>query len=420
MKIGFVGCGKLGLMVALSIESKGHEVRGYDISSAPAAYLAQRRIPFKELGAKQLLRGTNMRMVGLKELCDWADMLFLAPQTPHDPRFEGITPLPDERVDFDYRYLKSCVQDVDQHLTDRTGPKTCVIISTVLPGTLEREVLPLIGPNFRLVYEPLFIAMGTVSRDFLNPEFVLVGAHDQEAVCQLREFYKTIHDKPLLVTDLRTAEGIKVLYNTFITAKTVLANLYGEMSYRLGMNVDDIYEALELSTDRLISTKYLKAGMGDGGGCHPRDNIALSAIARSCGLSFDFFEALMKAREAHCRFLIEVIKEHQNNLPLHILGRAFKPETNIETGSPSLLLSHLLHEDGIPHCCEDQPPVVPNAPGCFFIGTQHLAFKYYVWPEGSVVIDPFRYLEPQAGVKLVQIGKPEAPKIVVNYQTAHA
>ena len=154
-----------------------------------------------------------------------------------------------------------------------------MIISTVLPGTLDREVLPLLGPRFRLVYEPLFISMGTVVTDYLNPEFVLCGAHDPDAAQHLTAFYATIHRKPLFWTDLRTAEGIKVFYNTFITAKIALANLYGEMAHKLQMNADDISDALSLATERLISPKYLRAGMGDGGGCHPRDNIALSFIA---------------------------------------------------------------------------------------------------------------------------------------------
>lgn len=402
MRVGMVGCGKLGLMVALTIESKGHEVKGYDISDAPKRYLAAGHIPFEEEHSEELLANSKMEMVSLAELCEWADILFLAPQTPHAPEYEGTTPLPETRADFDYSHLKNCVMDVDLSLR---RPTPCVIISTVLPGTIE-ESLPYTGINFQLVYSPQFIAMGTVYEDFLNPEFWLFGV---EKYCPLniQYLFASINcNVPVLHTDIRTAEGIKVFYNTFITAKTVLANLYGEMAHRCDMNVDDIFKAISLSTRRLISPKYLKAGMGDGGGCHPRDNIALSYLARKKGLSFDFFEALMVARERHCAFLADLImdewKESDCESAITILGRAFKPETNIETGSPALLLSAILKRRGVVHDCVD---TVPGRAGIFFIGCQHERYRLAKFPEGSVVIDPFRFIPEQDGVRVVRIGK---------------
>lgn len=399
MRIGMVGCGKLGLMVGLTIESCGHEVKGYDISTEPSSYLSNKRIPFHEKHSDVLLRDTHMEMVPLAELCEWADILFLAPQTPHAPAYEGTLPLPDERVDFDYSFLKECVREVDCNLRE---PKICAVISTVLPGTMQREILPYLSGNFRFVYTPQFIAMGTVYDDYTNPEFWLIGVQEEESAKDLARFYATISDAPPMITDVTTAEGIKVFYNTFITAKTVLANLYGEMAHRCGMNVDDIYKAITLSTHRLLSPLYLKSGMGDGGGCHPRDNIALSWLAREVGLSFDFFEALMTARERHCEFLADLIQQ-QGRYTVVILGRAFKPETNIETGSPALLLSNILKRRKVAHIClEDH---VPHGSGVFFIACKHERYRHYSFPEGSVVIDPFRYMPKQKGVTLLQIGK---------------
>jgi UDPglucose 6-dehydrogenase len=404
LNVGFIGTGKLGLMVALSIESRGHEVKGYDINPAVATYLKERKIPFKEENSETLLANTRMEMVSLEALCDWADILFLAPQTPHAPQYEGATPLPKERVDFDYTYLIECVKNVNAYLKT---PKLCVIISTVLPGTLDREVLPIIGPNFRLVYEPLFIAMGTVYRDFLNPEFVLMGVNDPAAADELEAFYKTIHGKPCFKTDIRTAEGIKVGYNTFITLKTVFANFWGELAHKTGMNIDDFTRALSMAGDRIMSSKYMNAGMGDGGGCHPRDNIALSYIAKKHRLAFDLPEALMVAREKHCEWLADLITIEACNLnsnlkmpPVYILGRAFKPETNIETGSPAVLLSNLLN---MRH--ETVEDMEPRRRGVYFIATKHERYKSYKFPEGSTVIDPFRYLPAQDGIRLVSIGK---------------
>ncbi len=401
-----VGCGKLGLAVALAIESKGHEVKGYDINPNVERYLKLKSLPSRENGAKELLANSKMKMVGLTELCQWADILFLAPQTPHEKEFEGITRLPEFREDFDYRFLISCVQDVDAELT---SPKTCVVISTVLPGTMEREIIPLLSENFHLIYEPLFIAMGTAIEDFLNPEFILCGTKHEDAYRQLADFYR---GQVILRTDIRTAEGIKVLYNTFITAKTVLANLYGEMAHKLRMNVDDIHKAISLSTDRLLSPKYLRAGMGDGGGCHPRDNIALSYVARKIGLSFDFFEALMTAREKHCEFLADIIGE--NTQMIWILGEEFKPETTITTGSPSILLSNILKERGI----EARFTEKADHAGTYFIGCRHERYKNLRFMPGSVVIDPFRYIQDQPGVKLISIGASQSEMVDSHCDTA--
>ena len=408
MKVGFIGCGKLGLMVALTIESCGHEVQGYDVSPNPAKYLKERNIPFQEEHAYDLLRHTKMEMVPLENLCRWADLLFMAPQTPHQPQFEGATPLPEERADFDYSYLKDCVRNVNAALVRRTP---CVIISTVLPGTLEREILPLLGPHFDLVYSPQFIAMGTVYEDFLHPEFWLLGCLSSSAAGKLTDFYETISLAPVVSTDIRTAEGIKVFYNTFITAKTVLANLYGEMACRLKMNVDDIQRAITCSTRRLLSPKYLRAGMGDGGGCHPRDNIALSWLADQIGMGYNFFDALMLSREKHCEFLADLIAEHKGSRRVILLGRSFKPETNIETGSPALLLSAILEQRGIPHLSTEHLRAQDRATNnLYFIATQHERYQEIKFPCGSIVIDPFRYISDQEGVEVIRIGEGRALK----------
>lgn len=400
MKIGFVGCGKLGLMVALTIESKGHEVKGYDVNPKVSDYLREKRIPFQEEHADELLASTRMEMVSLPELCSWADILFLAPQTPHEPRFEGATPIPIDRADFDYSFLKQCVAEVNFLLTKR---KPCVVISTVLPGTIEREIQSIISNRFGLVYSPQFIAMGTVYQDFLNPEFWLIGCDNSDAAT-VEGLFLSLANRPIVRTDIRTAEGIKVFYNTFITAKTVLGNLYGEMAHKLGMNVDDIFKAITLSTHRLLSPKYLKAGMGDGGGCHPRDNIALSYVAKRDGVSFDFFESLMTARERHCEWLADLCQQEAKNwaLPIVVLGKAFKPETNIETGSPSKLLYTIMANRGLDVEIMDEPKRIPAV---YFIGCQHARYATYTFPAGSVVIDPFRYIPTHDRYRVIRIGE---------------
>src|SRR5438045_3905166 len=112
MKIGFVGLGKLGLPVALAIESRGHQVAGFDVNPNIKQYLAERRIPYMEVGASELLKTTNLRVTTLDDVVRESELVFVAVQTPHHPEYEGITRLPTTRVDFDYHYLIEAVQQV--------------------------------------------------------------------------------------------------------------------------------------------------------------------------------------------------------------------------------------------------------------------------------------------------------------------
>jgi len=182
--------------------------------------------------------------------------------------------------------------------------------------------------------------------------------------------------------------------------------MYGEFAYKTGMNVNHIYDALTLATDRIISPKYLKAGMGDGGGCHPRDNIALSFLAEKIDLSFNFFDSLMMAREKHAEWLGSLFTEQIKikKLPGIILGKSFKPRTEIQTGSAAILMSKILRGKKIQfqHYEFDIPEDL--IPAVYFIATQHSIYKFLPFPSGSTVIDPFRYIPKRDGVNIIAIG----------------
>lgn len=409
MNIGVLGLGKLGLPVALAIESKGHTVKGYDINPAIAGYLKDKKIPFKEEGLQPLLDQTKLELTAdIAELVKWADIIFIAVQTPHEPEYEGSTILPDTRKDFDYTYLTEAVAEVGKWCLYYEKKTIVITISTCLPGTYEQRIKNLLNEYVEYIYNPFFIAMGTVVRDFLNPEFVLIGKQDKDNTDEpLKTFYPTIHDKPILYTDITTAEAIKVSYNTFITTKTVLANLWGEIAHKVGANVDDIYKAWSMATDRLISPKYLKAGMGDGGGCHPRDNIALSWLATNIGLSYNFFDALMLAREAHAIWLADEADEaaFRESLPLILLGKSFKPETDIQTGSPALLVSNYLIDKHIDHVHVGEGESIPDEKAVYLVTTQHEEYATHRFHEGSIVFDPFGYIPDGEDYTVIRIGR---------------
>lgn len=414
MRVGFIGLGKLGMPCALAVSLKGHEVMGHDIDPSR---MQKETINYREQGPNgeptilPLLQGSALRFGSLAEVVRHSEILFVAVQTPHDKLYEGVTRIPDKREDFNYEHLVDALGKVSREVEKIGEKRVVIIISTVLPGTIRSRILPVTSALVELCYNPFFIAMGTTMKDFLNPEFVLFGVVSDHAAKKAQEFYSTLHQRPFYRTTLDNAEAIKVFYNTFIGMKIAFANTVMEICHRLGgeMNVDAVMGGLKLATSRLISDKYLTGGMGDGGGCHPRDNIALSWLSEKLGNSFNFFDFIMKAREEQTEWLVELMEEHGKGLPMVILGKAFKPETNITVGSPAILAEALLRERGHlvsmwdPHVDGPQPDFPAST---FLIGTKHPEFSAFPFPEGSVVIDPHRYITPRSGVMVVPVGAP--------------
>lgn len=407
MKIGFLGLGKLGLPCALAVEQRGHEVIGYDINENVVNGIRNRVISYREEGAQEALSESNLKLTNIADLVSESDIIFVPIQTPHEEKYEGVTRLPEERVDFDYSYLKAGIKALSVEIDKQGHEKIVAIISTVLPGTIEREIRPLLNDKIKLCYNPFFIAMGTTKDDFLNPEFVLMGVDDEEAAEVVKRFYVTIHSAPVFATTIDSAELAKVAYNTYISMKIAFINTMMEICHKTEANVDAISESIALAEKRIISPMYLRGGMGDGGGCHPRDNIALSWLARKLNLSYDFFEAIMMAREKQTEWLADLMMEY--NLPKVILGKSFKLESNITVGSPAILLRNILVERKVEVQMYDpfiDGEALPNfQPSVFLVGTKHAFFRNMSFPKGSVVIDPWRYLSDQDGVKVVRVGE---------------
>jgi len=411
MNIGFIGLGKLGLPCALAIDEQGHTVYGYDVNDGVKTILDTKQLPYREEGAPERLQNHNINFTNVDDVVEKSDIIFVPIQTPHEPRYEGTTRLPEERVNFNYAWLKSGLKTLSEAI-DRNGEdKIVVIISTVLPGTVRKEIKPLLSEHIKLCYNPFFIAMGTTIKDFTEPEFVLLGVDDKEAVETVKSFYATIHDRPVYECSIEEAEMIKVSYNTYITMKINLANVIMEAAHKLdNVNCDNVMRGMFLASDRLISTKYLLGGMGDGGGCHPRDNIALSWMAQELDLSYDWYDSMMVCREKQTEWLgnMLIAKSKETGLKPIILGKCFKKETNLTVGSPSVLMKNMMKEHDVdaemydPWVDAGKPPL--NEKAVFFIGTNHDKFLDYKFPEGSVVIDPWRMMSEQDGVELISVG----------------
>lgn len=414
MRIGFIGLGKLGLPVAVCIDMKGHKVMGFDLDPTRMSKDPQ---PYQEAGPdgkrnfNHWLDKSNLSFGSVKEVCDHAEIIFVPVQTPHAAKYEGITRIPRTRVDFEYSYLKTAVSAIAEAVGDKHVILS--VISTCLPGTMRREIMPLLHENTDLVYNPSLIAMGTTMRDFLDPEFIMIGTESLHAKETMIRFYETITGAPIRTMSIESCELTKVLYNTFISGKIAFANTVMELCQRIEQaDCDEIMTTLKGAHRRLISPLYLDGGMGDGGGCHPRDNIAMSWLAKKHCLSFDLFDAEMKCREAQTDWLASILIRYAANhqLSVTILGYAFKPETNLTVGSPALLLQSILKEHHIEatlldgHVKEtDQNICLTKA--VYLIGCKHANYAMISFPEGSVVIDPHRYIPDQKGVEVIRLGE---------------
>ena len=418
MNIGFLGLGKLGLPVSLAVENKGHKIYGYDISEQTLEDIRKKKIRYREEWVDKYLLNTKLEIKNINQLVKNSEIIFVPIQTPHDPKYEGVTRIPTNRIDFDYSYLKSGISDLSKAIEKNGEDKVVIIISTVLPGTIRNQIKPLLGKHTKLCYNPFFIAMGSTIRDFLNPEFILFGVDDEQAAIKAQNFYKTICDSPFYKTTIENAELIKVSYNTMISTKISFVNTIMEACHHLpNTNIDEVTNGLKLATRRLISSAYLSGGMGDGGGCHPRDNIALSHLSQKLNLSYDWFDGIMMQREKQSEWLANLIIENSNNRQINILGKTFKPETNLVLGSPSLLLENILKEkqkkvyswdpyvdDRYEKICNNFNWTNDKIKHVFFIGTKHPDFIKFNYPKDSIIIDPFRYIYNVNGSKIIRIG----------------
>jgi UDPglucose 6-dehydrogenase len=403
MKVGFIGLGKLGMPCAEAM-SVCYAVTGYDIFPRSS----------NKIKISDNLRGAVVDK----------DIVFVAVQTPHDPAYDGsqpITHLPNK--DFDYTVVKDVLNQINAWASP---DQLVVLISTVLPGTVRRELQPCIT-NARFIYNPYLIAMGSVEWDMINPEMVIIGTEDGSETGdarQLIEFYRPLmqNDPRYVVGTWDEAESIKIFYNTFISTKVGLVNMIQDVAMKNGnINVDVVTDALANSTIRIISSKYMKAGMGDAGPCHPRDNIALRWLAENLNLGYDIFDTVMHAREQQAKNLARYLKRIQieKNLPIFIMGKAYKPDVDYCDGSYSLLIGHYLDEIQakfyyIDPLTEDRPPFTGMPVIAFLAHNRSVTYGYtghnqeqelYCDLEpGSVIVDPWRQYTTNKDYQVIHYG----------------
>ena len=371
--VAMIGLGKLGLPVAESM-AKMYNVSGYDI-------IAKQSDKIKIADT-------------LEEACKDTEIIFIAMPTPHDPSYGGQKPISSKiKKDFDYTALEECLRQIEQIVINGV---MVVLISTVLPGTY-RKLARKFSKIQNLIYNPYLIAMGTVADDFLHPDLAIfgynewthgVGMSDTNRLAKrLVWFYERLWKRRPFIAHgtYEEAECIKIFHNTYISAKVGIANMIGDVAHKIGRtNADAVTNALK-HADRIVSPKYMTAGNGDGGPCHPRDNIALSWFAQEIDLGYDIFGDIMRIREQQAENVAHELCSHGRDIV--ILGKSFKPETHLTDGSASMLIGHYceqmhktVHYDGAPSTKQKYT----------YLLAHNRDYSNYNFNKDSIIVDLYR------------------------------
>ena len=396
-----IGLGKLGSPLVACLASKGYQVIGVDVNTDMIRSLNEAKSPVYEPGLQELLSSNRERLSATEDYefaVQNSSVTFVVVPTPSD-----------EQGGFSLKYALPACEAIGKALRRKDDFHLVVLTSTVLPGATEGEVKPVLerysgkrcGEGFGLCYSPEFIALGSVIRDFLNPDFILIGESETRSGEILSSLYKVVceNDPPIARMNIVSAELAKISLNAFVTTKITFANMLARICERLpGADVDAITSALGL--DSRIGRKYLKGAIGYGGPCFPRDNIAFAYLARKVGASAALAEATDAMNRQQALELVKVVK---SSLPeqgrVGILGLSYKPDTDVVEESPGVELARLLAGDGIPVTVYD-PAAMENAGKILLDSVDFASSTEACVTESDVIVlitpwEEFKSIEPE-------------------------
>lgn len=340
MKIAMVGVGYVGLTTAAALASWGHQVACVNHDAKKIAQLRTGQVPFFEPGLSQLVsENTKANRLSfhtrLTTALQDAELVFLAVQTPMD-----------ESGQANLSFLRQPAGEVAATLT---RPAIIVNKSTAPPGT-SRLIQEIIAQSLHpcpVVVNPEFLREGSAIEDIMHPDRVVVGGRDQEAVNKVASLYEHL-DTTIVKTDPESAELIKYAANAFLATKISFINAIARLCDQIGADVEDV--SLGLGLDQRIGPAFLRAGLGYGGSCFPKDLSGLLHWAKGLGYSFDLLKAVQEINTGQITYVFTGIRAmvgaNLKGKRLALLGLAFKPNTDDIRESPALRLAQLLHSEG--------------------------------------------------------------------------
>jgi UDPglucose 6-dehydrogenase len=360
MKVAVIGTGYVGLVSGVCLAEKGHEVTCVDLDAEKVARINAGDPPIYEAGLEELLkanvaRGSLRAVTDLAEAVREAELSLIAVGTP----FEGSA--------IDLRYIRAVAAEIGAVLRDHPGRHTVVVKSTVVPGTTEDVVLPILeetsgkraGADFGVGMNPEFLREGEAIGDFMAPDRIVLGGIDEASIDALDRLYGAFPHVDKVRTSPRTAEMIKYTANALLATLISFSNEIGNLCAEAGVDVVEAMEGVHLDKRFSPLTEagrispaaltYLAAGCGFGGSCFPKDVKALIAYGRQAGASMDLLDAVIRINEAQPGKMLAMLRKHLPDLRgrrIAVLGMAFKPGTDDIRESPSLPVTRALLDAG--------------------------------------------------------------------------
>lgn len=370
MRLSVIGCGYVGLVTGACLAEAGHEVICTDIDAARIAQLKAGQVPIYEEHLDKILAsaakaGTISYTADAGEAIRFGDAIFICVGTP--PRQDGSA---------DLSAIDHCAQQI---AAQARSPKLVVEKSTVPARTgleLQRALAAYSRGNggFKVASNPEFLREGTAVEDFFHPDRIVVGVEDPAAAAQLREIYEPILERrfvcpvhkdglcpdgpraEFLVTTISSAELIKHASNSFLALKISYANAVSDLCEKLGANVEEVTHAMGL--DPRIGTQFLKAGLGFGGFCFPKDIQAFISLASTVGVDFEILKAAERVNKHRIDVFLEKVSKALwvvKGKRLAVLGLAFKANTDDIRFAPALeVIRRLLEEGAEIHACDPE------------------------------------------------------------------
>ena len=334
--------------MAAAIASRGYEVIGVDVKEGAVRAVNEGHAPVSETGLEALIAANTSRLratMSHEEAVLGSDVSFVIVPTPSNQ--EGA---------FSIQYAAWAFRAIGKALRAKKSYHVIVLTSTVLPGATRHGLIPILeaesgkkcGPDFGFCYSPEFIALGSTIRDFLNPDFTLLGQFDDRCGEVLEKCYEEILAKPAPCKrmTLENAELTKIAVNTFVTTKITFANMLAAICETIpGGNIDVVSDALGM--DKRIGRKYLTGALGYGGPCFPRDNVALSWFARARGISAALAQTTDAANRSLANRIAEQLRERLGQgKTVAVLGLSYKPYSHVTEESQAISLVRALASTG--------------------------------------------------------------------------
>jgi UDPglucose 6-dehydrogenase len=348
-KISVVGLGYVGLCTAVSFAVKGYQVIVSSNNSSKVEMVNKGISPLYEPELENMLKkgieSEKFRAVlGSEETVLDSDAVFIAVGTPS---------LPDGSIDL--KHIRTSAQEIGKALRRKKSYSLVVVKSTVVPGTTEKVVKPILekssgksaGEDFGLCMNPEFLREGSAIHDIFHPDMIIIGEYDEKSGKSLEELYQDFYEYniPILRMNTTSAEMVKYVINAFLATKISFINEIANICERVpGLDVLEVARAIGL--DSRISPKFLSAGAGWGGSCLPKDVRALQAFSEKVGYKPKLLEAAISVNLEQVKQIVDLAKEELGNLQgkkIAILGLSFKPNTDDMREAISIrIINHLL------------------------------------------------------------------------------